>query len=72
MYLLLFSFTIIGIQLHFPENLKSFFSMCSADQSAGKKMRRYINASVPVIEYIDELFISRNIKLNWWIPLYLV
>ncbi|KDO69971.1 hypothetical protein CISIN_1g026242mg [Citrus sinensis] len=35
------------------------------DQSAGKKMRRYINASVPVIEYIDELFISRNIKLNW-------
>lgn len=46
--------------------------MFSADQSAGKKMRRYINASVPVIEYIDELFISRNIKLNWWIPSYLV
>lgn len=35
------------------------------DQSAEKKMRRYIEASLPVIEYIDELFLSRNIVLDW-------
>ncbi|KAK2635827.1 hypothetical protein Ddye_030619 [Dipteronia dyeriana] len=35
------------------------------DQSAEKKMKRYINASVPIIEYIDKLYISRNISLDW-------
>ncbi|KAE9618758.1 hypothetical protein Lal_00047325 [Lupinus albus] len=35
------------------------------DQSAQKKMRRYIDASLPVIEYIDELYLSRNIVLDW-------
>ncbi|XP_054808603.1 ACD11 homolog protein-like isoform X2 [Prosopis cineraria] len=35
------------------------------DQSAEKKMRRYINASLPVIEYIDKLYLSRNIRLDW-------
>ncbi|XP_050223588.1 ACD11 homolog protein [Mercurialis annua] len=35
------------------------------DQSAEKKMRRYINASIPVINYIDNLYISRNISLDW-------
>ncbi|CAK7326555.1 unnamed protein product [Dovyalis caffra] len=34
-------------------------------QSAEKNMRRYINASLPVIEYIDRLYISRNISLDW-------
>lgn len=36
-----------------------------AEQSAGKKMRRYIDASLPVIEYIDKLYLSRNISLDW-------
>lgn len=36
-----------------------------AGVSAEKKMRRYIDASVPVIEYIDKLYISRNITLDW-------
>ncbi|KAF1860955.1 hypothetical protein Lal_00000370 [Lupinus albus] len=36
-------------------------------QSAEKKMRRYIDASLPVIEYIDELYLSRNIILDWQI-----
>lgn len=35
------------------------------DNSAEKKMRRYINASRPVINYIDKLYISRNISLDW-------
>jgi hypothetical protein len=35
------------------------------DQSAEKKMRRYINASIPVIKYIDKLFTARNITLDW-------
>ncbi|KAL3501701.1 hypothetical protein ACH5RR_036150 [Cinchona calisaya] len=34
-------------------------------ESAERKMRRYINASRPVIEYIDMLYISRNISLDW-------
>ncbi|GAV88556.1 GLTP domain-containing protein [Cephalotus follicularis] len=35
------------------------------NQSAEKNMRRYIEASIPVIEYIDKLYISRNITLDW-------
>ncbi|XP_054825386.1 ACD11 homolog protein-like [Prosopis cineraria] len=35
------------------------------NQSAEKKMMRYINASVPVIEYIDKLYLSGNITLDW-------
>ncbi|KAF7827829.1 ACD11-like protein [Senna tora] len=35
------------------------------EQSAEKKMTRYINASAPIIEYIDKLYLSRNIMLNW-------
>lgn len=35
------------------------------DDSAEVVMLRYINASLPVIEYIDKLYISRDINLNW-------
>ncbi|EOA17341.1 hypothetical protein CARUB_v10005624mg [Capsella rubella] len=35
------------------------------DQSVEKNMRRYMEASRPIIEYIDKLFIQRNIKLDW-------
>ncbi|XP_010066731.1 ACD11 homolog protein-like [Eucalyptus grandis] len=35
------------------------------DKTAEKKMRRYIKASIPVIQYIDKLYISRNISLDW-------
>lgn len=35
------------------------------DNSAEKRMRRYINASRAVINYIDKLFISRDIGLDW-------
>ncbi|XP_065880398.1 ACD11 homolog protein [Euphorbia lathyris] len=35
------------------------------DETAEKQMKRYIKASLPVIEYIDKLYISRNISLDW-------
>ncbi|XP_043712863.1 ACD11 homolog protein-like [Telopea speciosissima] len=35
------------------------------DHSVEKEMRRYINASLPVIEFIDKLYISKNIDLDW-------
>ncbi|XP_043716980.1 ACD11 homolog protein-like [Telopea speciosissima] len=35
------------------------------DHSVEKEMRRYIDASLPVIEYIDKLYISKNISLDW-------
>ena len=40
-----------------------------ADCSVQKEMRRYIDASSPIIEYIDNLFLSRNISLDWWTDL---
>lgn len=35
------------------------------DHTAEKKMRRYIEASRPVIAYIDKLYSSRKIALDW-------
>ncbi|KAG6398942.1 hypothetical protein SASPL_140414 [Salvia splendens] len=35
------------------------------EKSAEKEMIRYINASLPVIEYIDNLYILRRISLDW-------
>ncbi|KAG6498797.1 ACD11 homolog protein-like [Zingiber officinale] len=35
------------------------------DASVKKEMEKYIDSSRPVIEYIDNLFLSRNITLDW-------
>ncbi|XP_010551276.2 PREDICTED: ACD11 homolog protein [Tarenaya hassleriana] len=35
------------------------------DRSVEKNMRRYIEASRPIIAYIDKLYIVRNITLDW-------
>ncbi|KAI4386465.1 hypothetical protein MLD38_004396 [Melastoma candidum] len=40
-------------------------SLKEPDQTADKMMRRYIRASAPVIEYIDSLYVSRRISLDW-------
>ncbi|XP_008775103.1 ACD11 homolog protein-like isoform X1 [Phoenix dactylifera] len=40
-------------------------STLAAEKSAPKEMRRYINACIPIIEYIDNLFLSRKISLDW-------
>lgn len=36
-----------------------------ADVTAEVEMNRYINALNPIIDYIDNLYISRNITLDW-------
>ncbi|KAH6815054.1 Glycolipid transfer protein family protein [Perilla frutescens var. frutescens] len=35
------------------------------EESANREMRRFIKASAPIIEYIDKLYTSRNISLDW-------
>ena len=50
-----------------PQETSTFIINVVADQSAEKKMRRYISAALPVIEYIDKLYLSRNIILDWWL-----
>lgn len=48
-----------------PTRDQLFVKLNETEQSAEKKMRRYITASRPVIEYIDKLYLSRNIALDW-------
>lgn len=48
-------------------DLNTYHQNVIAEYSAEKKMTRYINASVPIIEYIDKLYLSRNIVLDWWV-----
>ena len=48
-----------------PTRDQLFFKLNETEQSAEKKMRSYISASHPVIEYIDKLYLSRNIGLDW-------
>ena len=50
-----------------PHKTSTFIIHIVADQSVDKKMRRYISAALPVIEYIDKLYLSRNINLDWWL-----
>ncbi|KAK9276658.1 hypothetical protein L1049_006194 [Liquidambar formosana] len=48
-----------------PSRERLLLNLNETDQSAEKEMRRYIKASLPVIEYIDKLYITRNISLDW-------
>uniref|UniRef100_A0A803PC21 Uncharacterized protein n=1 Tax=Cannabis sativa TaxID=3483 RepID=A0A803PC21_CANSA len=48
-----------------PTREQLLLKLNETNQSAENKMRRYITASIPIIEYIDKLYISRNIKLDW-------
>ncbi|MFS7993342.1 putative glycolipid transfer protein [Helianthus anomalus] len=48
--------------LHTRDQL--LLSLNETDESAEKEMRRYIKASLPVIEYIDNLYTSRGISLD--------
>ncbi|RDX88881.1 ACD11-like protein, partial [Mucuna pruriens] len=47
-----------------PTRDQLFLKLNETEQSAEKKMRRYITASLPIIEYIDKLYLSRNITLD--------
>lgn len=35
------------------------------EESAAREMKRYIKASAPIIKYIDKLYTTRNISLDW-------
>ncbi|PON87352.1 hypothetical protein TorRG33x02_168440, partial [Trema orientale] len=48
-----------------PTREQLLLKLNETNHSAEKKMRRYIKASLPVIEYIDKLYLSRNIRLDW-------
>lgn len=56
----------------YSESWLTRYSLCAfhwilADDSVKTEMERYIDASRPIIEYIDNLFLSRNISLDWWL-----
>ncbi|XP_047088406.1 ACD11 homolog protein-like [Lolium rigidum] len=48
-----------------PTREQLILRLNETDCSVQKEMRRYIDASSPIIEYIDTLFLSRNIVLDW-------
>uniref|UniRef100_A0A453H710 Glycolipid transfer protein domain-containing protein n=1 Tax=Aegilops tauschii subsp. strangulata TaxID=200361 RepID=A0A453H710_AEGTS len=48
-----------------PSREQLIMRLNETDCSVQKEMRRYIDASSPIIEYIDNLFLSRNIVLDW-------
>ncbi|XP_059282314.1 ACD11 homolog protein isoform X2 [Lycium ferocissimum] len=48
-----------------PTRDQLLMKLNETDDSAEREMRRYIDASLPIIEYIDKLYISRNITLDW-------
>ncbi|KAF9625568.1 hypothetical protein IFM89_024341 [Coptis chinensis] len=48
-----------------PSREQLLLKLNETDQSVEKEMRRYMAASLPVIDYIDKLYISRNITLDW-------
>lgn len=48
-----------------PTRDQLLLKLNETENSAQKEMTRFINASLPVIEYVDKLYISRHIKLDW-------
>ncbi|XWS69782.1 hypothetical protein CRYUN_Cryun04dG0208200 [Craigia yunnanensis] len=48
-----------------PTREQLLLKLNETDHTVEKKMRRYIEASRPVIAYIDKLYISRKITLDW-------
>ncbi|KAF3431847.1 hypothetical protein FNV43_RR26583 [Rhamnella rubrinervis] len=48
-----------------PTKEQLLVKLKESNQSAEKKMRRYISASLSVIEYIDNLYLSQKIVLDW-------
>lgn len=48
-----------------PSRDQLLVNLQETDESAEDRMKRYIKAAVPVIQYIDKLYISRDISLDW-------
>ncbi|XP_047307213.1 ACD11 homolog protein-like [Impatiens glandulifera] len=48
-----------------PTREQLLLKLNATDELAEKEMNRYIKASLPVIEFIDKLYVSRDISLDW-------
>ncbi|KAI0507430.1 hypothetical protein KFK09_013555 [Dendrobium nobile] len=48
-----------------PTRKQLLLKLQDIDQSVEREMKRYIIASAPIIEYIDNLYLSRDICLDW-------
>nr|XP_043630140.1 ACD11 homolog protein-like [Erigeron canadensis] len=48
-----------------PTRDQLLLNLNESDESAEDEMRRYIKASLPVIKYVDDLYTSRGITLDW-------
>ncbi|XP_076908114.1 ACD11 homolog protein-like [Bidens hawaiensis] len=48
-----------------PSREQLLVNLNETDKSADKEMRKYIKASIDVIKLIDNLYITRGIKLDW-------
>ncbi|PIM98906.1 hypothetical protein CDL12_25850 [Handroanthus impetiginosus] len=48
-----------------PTRDQLLLKLNETNESAERNMVRYINASLPIIEYIDKLYTSRRISLDW-------
>ncbi|KAL6190289.1 hypothetical protein ACLB2K_036687 [Fragaria x ananassa] len=48
-----------------PSRDQLLINLKETNQSAEIKMKQYIRAALPVIQYIDNLYLSRNIVLDW-------
>ncbi|MFQ6637540.1 hypothetical protein Gotur_014271 [Gossypium turneri] len=58
--------TAVSAGMHtLPSREQLLLKLNETDHSAKKEMRRYIKASRPLIDYIDKLYISRKIRLDW-------
>ncbi|KAK9676189.1 hypothetical protein RND81_11G059900 [Saponaria officinalis] len=48
-----------------PSRQQLLLNLRETDESADCRMKRYMKAAGPVIQYIDKLYISRDINLDW-------
>ncbi|XP_031498734.2 ACD11 homolog protein [Nymphaea colorata] len=48
-----------------PTREQLLVKLNETEYSVVKKMKRYIDASEPIIRHVDKLFISKNISLDW-------
>ncbi|XP_068663914.1 ACD11 homolog protein [Aristolochia californica] len=58
--------TAVGAGMYaLPTREQLLLKLNETDDSVRKQMERYIAASGPIIQYIDKLYLSKNITLDW-------
>ncbi|KAL1828901.1 ACD11 homolog protein [Daucus carota subsp. sativus] len=48
-----------------PTRQQLLLKLNETEETAEKEMKRYITAAAPIIQYIDKLYVKRNISLDW-------